>query len=272
MRVVVKIIAGLLIAAILVVVGFFGYKLYQNGFDFKKTFGIGISERLIDEKEITIAKDIYIRFNTSNVEIKNSEDNKVKVLIYSDREGEHSIREEDGIVNISINEKKLKFWKRLFNHRISRILVYLPKDFEGKISINGDVGDITLNDYKYAILDTKLNVGDIYVDGIKDATIDLDVGSVKLKNAYSNFNIKVNTGDVRMKEAIILKDSSIDVDIGDVKIEQTNDIKIDTKVDVGKADIAKNNEESQVTLKITCNVGNITVLAPEEEEEKTRND
>ena len=60
MKIVVKIIAGLLIAAILVVVGFFGYKLYQNGFNFNKTFGIGVSEKLVEEKELTIIKEIDI--------------------------------------------------------------------------------------------------------------------------------------------------------------------------------------------------------------------
>lgn len=269
MRIVVKVIAGLLIAAILVVVGFFGYKLYQNGFDFNKTFGIGVSETLVESKELTVIKEIDINFNTSDIEIKKSEDSNVKIYVYSDREGEHSITEEEGgIVKVSINEKKLKFWKRLFNHRISRVLVYLPIDFEGKINIDGDVGDINIGDYKYSLVTTKLNVGDIYIDGAKEANIDLDVGSVKVKNAYSNFNIKVDTGNVRMKEATILKDSSIDVNVGDVKIEQTNEVKIETKVDVGKEEVVKNYDDKDITLKITVNVGNITVLAPTEEEKK----
>ena len=269
MKIVVKIIAGLLIAAILVVVGFFGYKLYQNGFNFNKTFGIGVSEKLVEEKELTIIKEIDIKFNTSDIEIKPSEDNAIKVAIYSDRDGEHSITEEEGgIVKVSINEKKLKFWKRLFNHRISRVLVYLPKDFEGKINIDGDVGDINIGDYNYSLITAKLNVGDIYIDGAKEANIDLDVGSVKLKNAYSNFNIKVDTGNVRMKEATVLKDSTIDVNIGDVRIEQTNEVKIETKVDVGKEEVTKNYDDKEITLKITVNVGNITVLAPVEEEKK----
>ena len=71
-----------------------------------------------------------------------------------------------------------------------------------------------------------------------------------------------------MKEATILKDSSIDVNVGDVKIEQTNEVKIETKVDVGKEEVVKNYDDKDITLKITINVGNITVLAPTEEEKK----
>lgn len=265
MKILVKIIAGLLITAIILVVGYFGYLFYKNGFDFNKTFGIGVSEKLIEEKEIETLKEIDIKFNTSNVEIKHSEDDKFKVMLYSDRVDTHSINVEEGKLEVSINEKKLKFWKRLFNHKISRILIYVPKDFEGNITIDGDVGDIDIDDYQFTILNTKLNIGDIYVDGIKDTTIDLDVGSVKVKKVYSNFNIKVNTGDVRMKEANILVDSSIKVDIGNVRIEETNDIKINTKVDVGKVDVEKNNEEGFSKLDINVNVGNITVLAPKEE-------
>ena len=270
MKILVKIIVGLLITAILLVVGYFGYLFYKNGFDFNKTFGIGVSENLIEEKEVEVLKEIDIKFNTSNVEIKHSEDDKYKVMLYSDRVDTHSINVIEGKLEVSINEKKLKFWKRLFNHKISRILIYVPKDFEGNITIDGDVGDITLDDYRYTVLKTKLNVGDIYVDGIKDATIDLDIGSAKVKNAYSNFNIKVNTGDVRMKEANILVDSSIKVDIGNVIIEETNDININTKVDVGKVDVKRNDEEAFNKLDIEVNVGKITVLA--KEEEKKEND
>ena len=270
MKILVKIIAGVLITAILLVVGYFGYLFYKNGFDFNKTFGIGVSENLIEEKEVEVLKEIDIKFNTSNVEIKHSEDDKYKVMLYSDRVYTHSINVIEGKLEVSINEKKLKFWKRLFNHKISRILIYVPKDFEGNITIDGDVGDINLDDYRYTVLKTKLNVGDIYVDGIKDATIDLDIGSAKVKNAYSNFNIKVNTGDVRMKEANILVDSSIKVDIGNVIIEETNDIKINTKVDVGKVDVKKNNEEAFNKLDIEVNVGKI--MKKEKEEEKKEND
>lgn len=268
MKILVKIIAGLLITAILLVVGYFGYLFYKNDFDFNKTFGIGVSDKLIEEKEIDVLKEINIDFNTSNLEIKHSEDNKFKVLLYSDRVEKYTLASEEGILKVSFKEKKLKFWKRLFNHKISRVLIYVPKDFEGNINVNGDVGDIDIDDYQFTILKTKLNVGDIYVDGIKDATIDLDVGSVKVKKAYSNFNINVNTGDVRMKEANVLVDSSIKVDIGNVRIEETNDINIKTKVDVGKVDVEKNNENAFSKLDINVNVGNITVLAPKEEIEE----
>ena len=64
------------------------------------------------------------------------------------------------------------------------------------------------------------------------------------------------------------KDSTIDVNIGDVRIEQTNEVKIETKVDVGKEEVTKNYDDKEITLKITVNVGNITVLAPVEEEKK----
>ncbi len=269
MKIVVKIISGLLIAAILLIVGYFGYRFVKNGFDFNKTFGIGVSENLIEEKEITTLKEINIDFNTSNVEIKHSEDTKFKVMLYSDRVDTHTLIEEAGILKVSINEKKLKFMDRLFNHKISRILIYVPKDYEGKIIINGDVGDINIDDYQFTILNTKLNVGDIYVDGIKEANIDLDVGSLKVKKAYSNFVLKVDTGDIRMKEATVLKDSNIDVGVGNVKIEETNDIKVNTEVEVGKADVAKNNSGALIKLDIKVKVGNITVLAPKEEETKT---
>ena len=306
----IKVIAWLLIVAILAVVGYFGYLLYKNDFSFTKTFGIGVSEKLVEEKEIESLNELNIDYNTATVEIKKSEDGKIKIELYCDRDCDHSIDDgkeeiveqqleeqeenkqeenqvieqnklqeeqetgdkkeaepEPSIIKVSLNEKKLKFWKRLFNHKVSRILVYLPEDYEGTININGDVGDINIDDYKYMVLKTKLNVGDFYVDGIKDANIDLDVGSVKVKNTYSHFEIKVNTGNVHMKEATVLVDSKIDVDVGNVKVEETNDIKVETKVDAGKANVNVNNNEAEIKLNITVNVGNINVNEEKKVEE-----
>ena len=271
-RILFKIIAWLLIVAIIAVTGYFGYLFYKNDFSFKKTFGIGVSEKLIEEKEIETLKEINIEFNSSDVDIKQSEDEKIKISLYSDREESHEItlNEEEGIVKIVLKEKKLGFWKRLFNHKVSRVLVYLPKDYEGSINIDGNVGDITLDSYQYGLLKTKLNVGDIYVDGIKDANIDLNVGSVKVKNAYSHFDIKVNTGNVHMKEVAVLVDSTINVDVGNVRVEETNDIKVETKVDTGKANVNINNEEAEIKLNITVRVGNINVNEEKKVEEEPK--
>ena len=270
MRIFVKVVAGILIAIIIAITAYFGYK---SGFSFNKMFGIGVSEKLKEEKEIETLKEINIDFNTCDVEIKHSEDEKIKISIYSDRDGKYSIDvDEEGTAKVELNEKKLKFWKRLFNHKISRVVVLLPKDYEGNIKINGDVGDINVGDYQFSILDTKLNVGDIYVDGIKDATLDLDVGSIKVKKAYSHFDIKLNTGDVRMKEATVLVDSSITVDVGSVRIEETNDVKIEGNVDVGKVNVKYNTETALINLNIKTNVGDINVnenKVVEEEKKKS---
>lgn len=271
-RIIFKVIAWILIVAIIAITGYFGYLFYKNDFSFKKTFGIGVSEKLIEEKEIETVKEINIEFNSSDVDIKSSEDEKIKIALYSDREGNHEItlNEEDGTVKVVLNEKKLGFWKRLFNHKVSRILVYLPKDYEGNINIDGNVGDINIDSYQYGIIKAKLNVGDIYVDGIKDASVDLDVGSVKVKNAYSHFDIKVNTGNVHMKEVTVLVDSKIDVDVGNVKVEETNDIKVETKVDAGKANVNVNNTEAEIKLNIKVNVGNINVNEEKKVEEEPK--
>ncbi len=308
----IKVVAWLLIVAILGVVGYFGYLLYKNDFSFNKTFGIGVSEKLVEEKEIESLTELQIDYNTAKVEIKKSEDGKIKIEMYCDRDCDHSIdtgkeeiveqqfedetekiveqqledteeineEEETGdkkvaapepsIVKVTLNEKKLKFWKRLFNHKVSRILVYLPEEYEGKVTINGDVGDISVGDYKFMILKTKANVGDIYIDGAKDCDVDLDVGSIKVRTTYSNFNIKLNTGDVRMKEPTVLVNSKIEVDVGNVKIDETNDIKIVGNVEVGKVNINVNNEQSEIELNVKTNVGNININESKKTEEEKK--
>jgi predicted nucleotidyltransferase len=269
MKIVVKIISGLLITLILLIVGYFGYRFIKNDFDFNKTFGIGVSDKLIEEKELEVFNNILVDFNTSNVEIKHSIDNNYKVLIYSDHLDSHNIEVNEEGVKVSLKEKKLRFLDRLFNHKQSLIVIYIPSDYEGNITVNGDVGNIKTDDYQYALIETKINVGDIYVDGIKEGNSDLDVGSIKVKKLYSNCEVKLNAGDVKMKEVTILKDSIITVDAGNISIDEVNDVKIDAEVDLGDKDIEKSNEEALNTLNVVVRAGNITVHSEKVTEEGT---
>lgn len=44
-----------------------------------------------------------------------------------------------------------------------------------------------------------------------------------------------------------------------MNINETNDIYIEAKVDLGKSNISRNNRNSQVTLELECDCGNINV-------------
>ena len=157
MKIVVKIISGLLITLILLIVGYFGYRFIKNDFDFNKTFGIGVSDKLIEEKELEVFNNILVDFNTSNVEIKHSIDNNYKVLIYSDHLDSHNIEVNEEGVKVSLKEKKLRFLDRLFNHKQSLIVIYIPSDYEGNITVNGDVGNLKTDDYvsRYEVTETE---------------------------------------------------------------------------------------------------------------------
>ena len=75
-----------------------------------------------------------------------------------------------------------------------------------------------------------------------------------------------------MKEATVLVDSSITVDVGSVRIEETNDVKIEGNVDVGKVNVKYNTETALINLNIKTNVGDINVnenKVVEEEKKKS---
>ena len=73
-----------------------------------------------------------------------------------------------------------------------------------------------------------------------------------------------------MKEVAVLVDSTINVDVGNVRVEETNDIKVETKVDAGKANVNINNEEAEIKLNITVRVGNINVNEEKKVEEEPK--
>lgn len=72
-------------------------------------------------------------------------------------------------------------------------------------------------------------------------------------------DIEADCGNVKIDTLSIKEDSSIKADLGNVDINNANDIYIDANVDLGSANINKNNRNAEITLKVHCNCGNVTI-------------
>ena len=72
-------------------------------------------------------------------------------------------------------------------------------------------------------------------------------------------NIKADCGNIQVDTISIKENSSIKADLGNIDIKNTNDIYIDADVDLGKTNINKNNRNAEITLKINCDCGNVTI-------------
>ena len=94
---------------------------------------------------------------------------------------------------------------------------------------------------------------------IKNAVLKCDYGNIDIKEILNKCDIEADCGNVKIDTLSIKEDSSIKADLGNVDINNANDIYIDANVDLGSANINKNNRNAEITLKVHCNCGNVTI-------------
>lgn len=293
---IITLIVILSIIAISLVVGL--VFMLTGKFHFKTkmiNFGIGnkVSENLVYEKDFTYnddLKNIDISVDMGNIEIKESNDNAIRVEIYSE-ESKYDVSNGERL-SIDVKNKTCHFF--CFNVKKDRIVVYLPSSYENNIKLKNNYGDINVGSFNEAKIDIEEDCGDVFIEEIQTAKIinsygdievkkainlnieedcgNVDIDSVVnavIKNSFGDINIdsvndgyvkiENNCGDIEIKSLNIIKDSSIIDDLGSIEIGNTNNIYIDAKTDLGDIDIKNNERTSEVTLTIENNCGDIEV-------------
>lgn len=294
MNKVLTIILIVLLSIITIGLAFGLYFMINGKFNFKSFENMNfnnVSTNLVDSKEITTLKDLDIKTNVVDVSIEENNTNTIKVELYSDYPKNYEISENENNIKIVLDEKK-KAGFYVFK-KIPKVKVLIPSNYDKNIVINSDVGDIKIEKFPNATLNSKLDVGDLKIKQIKDATADLRVGDIridKINSLTSNLktgdikiqnineivaivktgdvkidtlngyiNIKSTTGDVKVQNAIINKNSKIDSKIGDVKINNISGCYVNAKTDVGDTKINNKERKSDIELTITNNIGDIKV-------------
>ena len=256
------------------------------------SFGHKVSNELVFNQEYeTVFDTIKIDSKSSDIEVKEGNESKVKVVIYGDKD-ETNVEVVNNKLNIKSNEKGCIGF--CFNMTIAKIEVYLPSSYSGNINIENNYGDVNIGNFDNLILYATLDAGDIKVDSLKtgkiknsygdikisgyskELNIDQDCGDVevsevdriKLENNYGDINIgKVNEylqikedcGDVEIASLNLKGNSSIHNSYGDIKIGSTNEIYINAKTSLGDTKVNNNYQKSDVTLTIDNSCGDIRV-------------
>lgn len=282
----------ILLAIIMIFLTIFFIGLIQNGFKFKG-FKIGLQnsdELILDKTYDASFKNIVIDATTSNIFIKESNENNIKAVIYGTKD-DIDVKTNLDTLNVKINEKKCI--GICFNQKSAKVEIYLPQDFDGNMDIKNDYGDIYIGKFLNANLDIaadcgdveisggniikvdnnygdirveKANLatinedcGDVFVSDISDATIKNSYGDIKVKSVRNYLNLANDCGDIEVNNVNLNQNSYIKDDYGDVKIGTTNEIFIDAKTDLGKINIKNNYNKSDITLKIENDCGDVLV-------------
>lgn len=288
------IILIILLSITCIILGAFMILMINGNLSFKsfKFFNINrvSTELVLDEIYDNDFTNINISSDTSNIYVKHSSDEKVRVVIYGDKDNT-SVDTENSVLRI--NSKGKKCFGICFNMDISKIEVYLPSNYDKLIEIKNNYGDIKIDEFLNStitidedcgdvsvagakVVDIKNDYGDIEVEQVIDATINESAGDVKVgkvdnitvKNNYGDIKIKSVTnslnidedcGNVEIDRVVLNKDSNIKNSFGDIKIGSTNEIYIDAKTSLGDTKIRNNYNKSDVTLKIDNSCGDIKV-------------
>ena len=221
-------------------------------------FGLGSkSTNVIYDNQFELEKvsNIEIREDAGDVIIKETSDDNIKVVLYGDDSNDAKVDLNNGKLNVDNTHKKTK----LFGGRKNEIIIYIPSNYSNEIKVKNNYGNCEITDLENSTLNINCDAGDVEVGKIKNATIKCNYGNIEVKEILNNCEIKADCGNIKIDRISIQENSSIKANLGNVDINSTNDIYIEADVDLGKTNIANNNRNSNITLKIKCDCGNITI-------------
>lgn len=282
-------IVCLIVLLVIICIALLGFMMKViNG---KMGFPYKVSEELVvDEEYENNFETINITSDASDIEVKETSGEKVRVIIYGDKD-KTEVEERNNELKIISKHKKGTWFA--FRNKIAKIEVYVPKKFDKNITINNKYGDIDVEEFLEATIEinedcgdvdiaggNKVNIvnkyGDIKLKKAKDANIKQSAGEVKVEsvddivvknnysdikitNVYNSINAEEDCGDVKIDNLTINKDSNIKNNLGSIKIGSTNEIYIDAKTDLGDVKVNNNYQKSDITLKIENDCGDIKV-------------
>lgn len=248
----ISLITFLSLITILLIVFFVALLNNSVRFDFNKNYKDVVLDKIYENN----IDKVTIKSNGANINIKTSSDDKIRVVIKGIAE-KTTVSESNNELIITSNVKKCNFL--CVNHKIAKIDVYLPSDYNKKIVIDSKMGDIKVGNFGKASLNVDLNFGDINVNNINKITAKNDFGDIEIGKVNYYLNIKEECGDIKIDVADLKKSSKIKNSLGDIEINKINDIYIDAKTSLGDTEIASNNRHSDIILTIKNSCGDIEV-------------
>lgn len=248
------------------------------------------NELVLEQTYNTVFNKINIETKMSDIEIKHSIDNNVKVIVYGENDYVN-LTEKNNKLYIDIKEKNFIAFD--FYKYISKIEIYLPMWYENLIRIDNEFGDIKIDEFNNSNLDIEQEYGNILSMGVDFIKVENNYGDVELTkankarvtaksgdvkvgvvknleviNEYGDIEIQTiteylklnnNMGDININKLEIEENSFINIKYGDIKIDSINEIYVAAKTEHGDIDIKTNYKEAETVLKIHNDMGDIEI-------------
>ena len=285
-KMIIALIILLIIIAAILLVGMIFMLQGNYHFGFKSTY----DQLVLDETYELIYEVIEIESDASDIEIKSTNDENIRIVIYGDEE---KTKVPESGSNLKITSEAKKCFGFCFNTQVSKVTIYLPKTYAGKLDVTNKYGDVEIDDFVDAemkimedcgnvkileaqIVDiensygdikigsvskAKLNAkcGDIEIATLADGTIKNNYGDIKIEKVTEHIDIQEDCGKVKIDDLNLTADSYIKNSYGDIHIGSTSEIYFDASVSLGDIKINNNYRNAEVTLKLTNNCGDIKI-------------
>ena len=231
--------------------------------------------KLIDSIEYeNDATSLNVDTKSIDVYFEETAGDKISLEIYSNNKKiDYSFNNENGVITLKAYNK--------INGSIfigfgayGKVVVKLPK--ENKIEefrIDQKVGDIRIGSFENLNGTINNSVGDLRIDALNNAKIDLSTGDIKIKK-INKVEIKHSTGDLDIDSVseLINNSSTGDIEIdnvdykfeitsktGDIKIRKVTGVYVEATTNVGDTKINNNDRYLEKTLTIKNKTGDIRI-------------
>lgn len=280
------IIINLILACIILIIVFIINMLKDS---YRNIYKLG-DEVILDQTYNTLFNEIDIKAKMTDLYIKESNDNNIKIIIYGEKEY-FDVSEKNN--KLFIKNKKKNMIALDFYSCISKIELYIPNNYKNLIRIDSEFGNIQVdkfsnlklnvnqeygnflgneiyflklnNDYgnihieKINMLLINSNSSDIKVNNVDDLSIDSEFGDIEIEYINKKLKLDNENGNITINNIAIEDNSYIKSNYSNVKIGRTNEIKIKTKTDRGKSKIKNNYKASEIVLDIYNKKGDIII-------------
>lgn len=206
-------------------------------------------------------ENINIRTVAANVIIKENNENNIKVAIYGKEGLEINANEDEKNLLIDFKDQDENHVFAIgINDFTNKMVIYLPRNYANSINIDTKYGNIDIGlDLNNTSLEIDSEYGNIDMKYIKNAKVECEFGNIQIEKVLNKIDLKTNYGNIMIEELDINEDSNIVTEYGNIEITKTSDIRIDTDVKFGEANVKNSKQDADVTLNIASQMGFIEV-------------
>ena len=168
-------------------------------------------------------ENLSIKVDTSDVEIRKSEDGVLKVVCNERKKERHTVKADMGTLEVnSVDDRKWYEKVSLFGYRTMKVTVYLPEEEYALLNVERSTGDLDISaGFIFGDTDIRCSTGDTKIIGSSFGALSIraSTGDITLtKASCTSLTTECSTGCITLSEVSCAGDAKITASTGDVAV------------------------------------------------------